>query len=71
MAVQRRRIVLRQDKDLRDLELMQFETGTSISRYVPPSGTAGFDRSLRQRKQPRTRTAAEDHRNYIVVLPHI
>jgi hypothetical protein len=27
------------------LEFMQFETGTSISRYFPPSGTAGFDRS--------------------------
>ena len=24
---------------------MQFETGTSIRRYFPPSGTAGFDRS--------------------------
>src|SRR6266404_1424086 len=26
-------------------ELMQFEMGTSTSRYLPPSGTAGFDRS--------------------------
>jgi hypothetical protein len=24
---------------------MQFETGTSIKRYFPPSGTAGFERS--------------------------
>ncbi len=27
-------------------ELMQFETGTSIKRYFPPSGTAGFARSF-------------------------
>src|SRR5258708_1101537 len=26
-------------------ELMQFEMGTSTRRYLPPSGTAGFDRS--------------------------
>src|SRR5258708_29762603 len=26
-------------------ELMQFEMGTSTSRYFPPSGTAGFERS--------------------------
>src|SRR6266851_2927152 len=26
-------------------ELMQFEIGTSTSRYFPPSGTAGFERS--------------------------
>src|SRR6266480_2942110 len=25
-------------------ELMQFEMGTSTSRYLPPKGTAGFDR---------------------------
>src|SRR6266705_4667785 len=25
-------------------ELMQFEIGTSTRRYLPPSGTAGFDR---------------------------
>src|SRR5438105_10745325 len=25
-------------------ELMQFEIGTSTSRYFPPNGTAGFDR---------------------------
>src|SRR4051795_8633711 len=28
------------------LELMQFEIGMSTSRYLPASGTAGFDRSL-------------------------
>src|SRR6185295_15459571 len=27
-------------------ELMQLEIGTSTRRYLPPSGTAGFDRSL-------------------------
>src|SRR2546426_12236371 len=26
-------------------ELMQFEIGTSTKRYLPPSGTAGFERS--------------------------
>src|SRR5882672_6078981 len=26
-------------------ELMQFEIGTSTRRYLPPRGTAGFDRS--------------------------
>src|SRR5437667_5373715 len=26
-------------------ELMQFEMGTSTRRYLPPSGTAGFERS--------------------------
>src|SRR5215813_7764891 len=26
-------------------ELMQLEIGTSTRRYLPPSGTAGFDRS--------------------------
>src|SRR2546423_15678445 len=26
-------------------DLMQFEMGTSTRRYLPPSGTAGFDRS--------------------------
>src|SRR3979409_1084565 len=26
-------------------ELMQFEIGTSTKRYLPPRGTAGFDRS--------------------------
>ena len=32
-------------------ELMQFEIGTSTRRYFPPSGTAGFERVARQRKQ--------------------
>src|SRR5215211_4424035 len=32
-------------KILRMSELMQFETGMSMSRYLPPSGTAGFERS--------------------------
>ena len=27
-------------------ELMQFEIGMSTSRYLPPSGTAGFERSF-------------------------
>src|SRR5215204_3832314 len=31
-------------KILRMSELMQFETGMSMSRYLPPSGTAGFER---------------------------
>ncbi len=32
-------------KILRMSELMQFEIGMSTSRYLPPSGTAGFERS--------------------------
>src|SRR5215208_5465946 len=32
-------------KILRMSELMQFETGMSMSRYLPPSGTAGFERN--------------------------
>src|SRR5687768_6145949 len=31
-------------KILRMSELMQFEMGMSTSRYLPPSGTAGFER---------------------------
>src|SRR5215210_8337416 len=31
-------------KILRMSELMQFEIGMSTSRYLPPSGTAGFER---------------------------
>jgi hypothetical protein len=27
-------------------ELMQFEIGMSTSRYLPPSGTAGFERVM-------------------------
>src|SRR5918912_4020276 len=32
-------------KFLRMSELMQFEIGMSTSRYLPPSGTAGFERA--------------------------
>src|SRR5215208_8517659 len=33
-------------KILRMSELMQFEMGMSTRRYLPPSGTAGFERSI-------------------------
>ncbi len=49
-------------------ELMQFEIGMSTSRYLPPSGTAGFERINVSGKQPRPRSAAEDHREHVRFL---
>ena len=39
---------------------MQLEIGMSMSRYLPATGTAGLDRDLRERVEPRAAAAAED-----------
>jgi hypothetical protein len=49
---------------------MQFDTGTSISLYFPPSGTAGFRTIARQGKEPRAGTAAKHDCYYIFVYRH-
>ncbi len=54
---------LREDEDAIDPELTQFEIGISMSRYLPASGTAGFERILvkgkRRVPRPTTRMSAE------------
>ena len=47
--------------------LMQFDSGMSISRYLPASGTAGLRAILGQRIEPSAAAAAEDQRQNI---PH-
>ena len=49
----------------------QLLIGMSISRYLPPIGTAGFERMLGERKQARALTAAENEREDFVVHGHM
>ena len=49
-----------------DLRVEAVLIGMSIRRYLPPIGTAGFDRELRERKEPRTPAAAEDDGEHVV-----
>ena len=37
-----------------------------MRRYLPPSGTAGFDRMWVSGKEPRAASAAEDEREHVV-----
>ena len=46
-------------------EFRQLLIGMSMSRYLPPMGTAGFGAGMGQRKQARAAPASEDDRQNV------
>jgi hypothetical protein len=52
-------------------ELMQFDTVMSIRRYLPPSGTAGFDRSFvsGNRREPTPPPSIRDSIRLPMLIP--
>src|SRR5580765_1587875 len=70
VPIERGRVELRQNKDLRDLRVDAIRHRHVDETICSPKRHRRFRTLARQREKPRTGTAAQNNRNYIVVLAH-